>query len=144
MKKDDLSEDYKGYLRFKNTEKLVHRWVAHKYIYLKNRKKYILPFNEYQVHHKDGNKKNNKVENLELKTIYEHEHEHKVERAEWQIIRALVVVIFMILLIGIIGLFVKDASLSDNVRLLILLAIFIISAITIKFVNREKKGHRYI
>ena len=40
MKKEDIYKDYKGYYRFKNTDKLVHRWVAYKYIYLKDKKVY--------------------------------------------------------------------------------------------------------
>ena len=35
MKKEDLYKDYKGYYRFKDSDKLVHRWVAYKHIYLK-------------------------------------------------------------------------------------------------------------
>ena len=49
--------DNNGYLRFNDTNKLVHRWVAEKNIGRK------LKPNEI-VHHKDGNKFNNSPENL--------------------------------------------------------------------------------
>lgn len=51
--------DDNGYRRFKNSNKLVHRWVMEKYI---NRK---LSYKEV-VHHIDGDKQNNKLNNLKL------------------------------------------------------------------------------
>jgi len=52
MDKDEFKEqtekDFQGNWRFKDSKKLVHRWVAFKYIYLKDRKKYPLPFEAYE------------------------------------------------------------------------------------------------
>jgi hypothetical protein len=67
--------DEKGYPRNDDGE-LIHRIVAYKNIYLKNRDIYPLPFGEYVVHHKDGNKLNYRVSNLQLMTQKEHEVEH--------------------------------------------------------------------
>ena len=65
--------DDRGYQRYKETNRLVHRDIAWKYVYSANRKKYPLRFSEYQVHHIDGDKRNNKWSNLELITKEEHE-----------------------------------------------------------------------
>jgi len=70
--------DDKGYLRFRGSNKLVHRWVAHKYIYFGNIAKYPRPFSYYQVHHKDGNKLNNSVYNLQIVTEEQHAEIHNV------------------------------------------------------------------
>ena len=51
--------DNNGYLRFIDTNKLVHRWVMEKTIGRK-----LMP-NEI-IHHRDGNKLNNSINNLEL------------------------------------------------------------------------------
>lgn len=57
---------------------LIHRQNAYKYIYLKNRDKYPLPFRQYQVHHIDGNKDHNHSSNLKLVTREEHEKIHGI------------------------------------------------------------------
>jgi len=57
---------------------LTHRRKAYKYIYLKNRDQYPLPFSKYVVHHIDGNKKNNKIDNLQILTQEEHEELHGI------------------------------------------------------------------
>jgi len=80
--KEKTYEDEQGYFRWKDSKKLVHRTIAKNEIYLKNRKKYIFEFFEYQIHHKDGNKKNNRAENLELVPIREHEKKPKIIRYE--------------------------------------------------------------
>lgn len=49
-------------------EILTHRNLAYKEIYLKDRNKYPLPFYDYYVHHKDRNRKNNNLANIELLT----------------------------------------------------------------------------
>jgi len=77
MKKEDLYMDDRGYLRFKDSKKTIHRWIAYKYIYKPNKQKYILPFRKYQIHHKDGNKTNNNVDNLELYIDKQHQEIHK-------------------------------------------------------------------
>ena len=73
----DTYEDESGYLRYKDTKKLVHRKVAYNEIYLSNEHDY--PFSAYQVHHKDGNKQNNAVENLQIVMINEHRALHGLE-----------------------------------------------------------------
>lgn len=70
--------DRKGYLRYKSNRKLVHRDMAYKYIYQKNKEDYTLPFSKYVVHHKDGNKKNYHSSNLEIMTPAEHRKEHHI------------------------------------------------------------------
>ena len=56
-------------------------------IYMKNRKKYPLPFSSYEVHHKDFNESNNKLSNLILLIPEEHEkiHSKEEERVEEEI-----------------------------------------------------------
>ncbi|GAB6391024.1 MAG: HNH endonuclease [Treponematales bacterium] len=58
--------DNAGYLRFSDTNKLVHRWVVEKAI-----GRHLLP-NEV-VHHRDGNKLNNSPNNLE---VFSSQNEH--------------------------------------------------------------------
>ena len=69
--------DEHGYERGKlEHSDLIHRQVAYKEIYLKGRTLYPKPFSEYQVHHRDGNKRNNSVGNLQIVTNEEHERIH--------------------------------------------------------------------
>ena len=60
--------DKNGYKRgeVKHSD-LIHRQIARKLIYLKNRKKYPLEFSKYVVHHIDGNKRNNEMNNDDKK-----------------------------------------------------------------------------
>ena len=71
--------DGEGYERGKvNHSDLIHRQVAYHEIYLKNREKYPLPFSKYVVHHKDKNKRNNRVSNLEILTEKQHNIIHGI------------------------------------------------------------------
>src|SRR4030042_597060 len=66
----------KGYLVYDDTNKLVHREIAYKHIFLPNRQRYHLNFGDYVVHHKDGNKQNNDVSNLMIVVEEEHYARH--------------------------------------------------------------------
>ena len=57
--------DKDGYLRgsIEHTD-LVHRQLAYKYIYLKNRDIYPKKFSEYQVHHINKNKSGQQKERI--------------------------------------------------------------------------------
>lgn len=68
--KPDCYIDSYGYKRFCNTNKLVSRWVAEKY--LVHRK--LRP--EEVVHHIDGNKLNNNYNNLVVFSSHEEHHRH--------------------------------------------------------------------
>jgi len=74
--------DERGYLRFKENKKLVHRWVAYDMLYMPYSNLYSLPFREYDVHHKDGDKGNNRKSNLEILTREEHELAHNILESE--------------------------------------------------------------
>ena len=66
--------DNKGYARYSDTDKLVHRHVAEKYIV--GRK--LLPNEE--VHHKNRNKLDNRVQNLQVVTHGQHVAKHVVSK----------------------------------------------------------------
>ncbi|PIN91630.1 hypothetical protein COU61_02070 [Candidatus Pacearchaeota archaeon CG10_big_fil_rev_8_21_14_0_10_35_13] len=75
--------DYKdtwGYDR--NHTNSVHRHRAYHHIYLKNRKKYPLPFEAYEVHHIDGDKNNNRMDNLAILTPEQHDEAHRIMEKE--------------------------------------------------------------
>ncbi len=142
--KEQTYKDFQGNIRWKDSKKLVHRGIAYRKIYLKNRKKYSLPFKKYQVHHKNKNKNDNRVENLELKTIYEHEYEHKVERAEWILIRILVVIIFILGLLLWLDVIIRKFELNKKVGIVSFIIILFLGCLTILYVNRKKKGVKYV
>ena len=76
-----IYEDGGGYDRkISSHSNLVHRTIAYKEIYLKNKEKYKLPFSKYVVHHKDNNKKNNNVSNLQIMTQADHEEHHGINK----------------------------------------------------------------
>jgi HNH endonuclease len=61
--------DKNGYLRFKGSNKLVHRWVMEK--------KLGAPIPDgYVVHHKNGHKLDNRSSNLRLMTKEDHRRYH--------------------------------------------------------------------
>ena len=72
MSKTYLDEN--GYLRFKDSKKLVHRWMMEKRIRRKLKK------NE-DVHHIDGNKLNNDISNLRLMKAEDH---HQLHLSQWK------------------------------------------------------------
>jgi len=76
---DNLREHYDSF-----DGPLVHRELAYEHIYIKNRKDYQLPFSAYQVHHKDGDKTNNSIENLQIVTKEEHDAIHGVVYSQGQ------------------------------------------------------------
>jgi len=63
--------DANGYKRFIDSDVLVHRWVAEKYIL----KRKLLPGED--VHHKNRNKLDNRIENLQVK----HHDDHMLHHA---------------------------------------------------------------
>lgn len=66
--------DERGYARFKDTNKLVHRHVAEKYII--HRK--LRP--DEDVHHKNRNKLDNRIENLEVIDHRTHMTNHLIHK----------------------------------------------------------------
>ncbi len=74
MKLSKIYIDKKGYKRFKDSGKLVHRHVMERKLGLRLRKDVI-------VHHINGIKTDNRFENLQLMTKKEH-FKHHVARKE--------------------------------------------------------------
>ncbi len=72
MKSKEKYTDENGYLRFKDSGKLVHRFIAYTNIYKKNKTNYPGGFSKYQVHHKNLEKKDNRISNLQILTPEEH------------------------------------------------------------------------
>ncbi len=75
---EEIYIDDDGYERFVHTDVLVHRYIAYHLIYLPNEERYSLGFSEYEVHHKDLDKRNNDASNLEILTKKEHERIHGI------------------------------------------------------------------
>ncbi len=102
--RDFLDKTYidNGYLRYKDSNELIHRWVAKKEFYLKDRKKYPLDWNEYIVHHEDGDKLNNKPENLKILLKKEHEKVHGVRKNNFLMRNLWWIILIAIILVGLI------------------------------------------
>jgi hypothetical protein len=62
--------DKRGYRRFNGSNRLVHRWVAEKKLGRKLRPGEV-------VHHKNGNKLDNRPQNLKVMMYDQHEVHHK-------------------------------------------------------------------
>lgn len=68
--------DRKGYKRYSNSGKSVHRHVAKRKLGGKIWKGYV-------VHHKDGNKRNNRRNNLQVMKRSSHSRLHAKRRKRW-------------------------------------------------------------
>lgn len=135
--------DRHGYRVWKSNNKTIHRTRAFHEIYLKDRKKYPLNFSEYQVHHKDKDKQNNRVENLELTPIREHELKHDIHRFEDPVINTLLFYGVLISFWFTYTIFASGYILNPRERIFLYITIVIAILGTI-FINRKKKGRRYV
>lgn len=72
-KKKERIVDERGYER-DGYGRLVHRNVAWKHLY--SYPEYPDRFGSYDIHHKDGNKRNNTPDNLEILTRAQHKTKH--------------------------------------------------------------------
>ena len=70
--------DARGYYRYANSGRLVHRQIAYKYVYLPNKDNYVYNFGSYVIHHKNRHKLDNNSSNLEILTREEHEKRHGI------------------------------------------------------------------
>lgn len=71
MPRDDYNTDENGYYRFNGSGRLVHRWVAEKYVVKRKLRE------DEIVHHKNGNKLDNRSSNLEVMTWKDHIQHHQ-------------------------------------------------------------------
>jgi len=75
---DEVFVNVNGYLEYRYSQgkgsKLVHRRIAFKEIY--NPEEYPYDFEEYEVHHKNSDKLDNRPENLELQLPGDHYYMH--------------------------------------------------------------------
>ncbi|MFH1376543.1 MAG: HNH endonuclease [Candidatus Woesearchaeota archaeon] len=136
--------DYKGYKRWKVSNESVHRTIAKREIWAKNRKKYPYDFQDYQVHHRDRNKLNNRIENLELIPRIEHEYKHKIIRHEYRLINALIAIIFLSIAHNIFLFFAVKPKIDINIIRLEYLIFIFLFLFSIWFFNRKKKGEKYV
>jgi len=69
-------KDNNGYLRFNDTNKLVHRWIVEKKIGRRLKPDEV-------VHHRDGNKLNNSPNNLQVFSSQDEHHSlHKKQKVQ--------------------------------------------------------------
>jgi hypothetical protein len=136
--------DGRGYARYIDSNRLVHRKVAYKHIYSKDKKKYPLNFSKYKVHHKDGDKLNNHPSNLQL--VYSHEHEklHGLERMEWGIIRILLVAICWLVAVIWWGNIVRHFELGIAVGGIGIVSLLGVAYLVIIFITKEKLNKKII
>ena len=136
--------DENGYLRFRDSNKLVHRWAAEK--------KLGRPLQKGEVvHHINGNKQDNSPENLEIITAREHYKKHVVPileaRREAQIYERLIPVIaYKVITIFCLGIALFGAIvliggivIPSKIDLRILGSLFLIVGLLFYYLQREKK-----
>ena len=70
--------DKNGYFRFKSSDRLVHRFIAEKYVVGRKLKPFEI------VHHRNGNKLDNRNGNLEVITPDEHKTRHPIKSIRWK------------------------------------------------------------
>ncbi|MBT96719.1 hypothetical protein CMI49_01320 [Candidatus Pacearchaeota archaeon] len=67
-----------SYMRLMSKNKRDVRQIAYKKIYLVDKEDYSLPFEGYDIHHKDRDKDNKAVDNLDIVTRDEHKQIHNL------------------------------------------------------------------
>jgi len=110
---------------------------------MKDRKKYPLEFLQYQVHHKDGNKENNRIDNLELVEIREHEIKHNIHRYEYSIIKNLIIIGFLSIIWFLYVCWRTNFKLN-LIDVIFFATTFIIVVMINHYISKKKKGIKYV